>query len=80
MTSATESTPCGWASLMVEPVMVMEPGAVWMGVCGVTRPLSSAQAAMKGFIVEPGSKMSVRARLRSCPPLRFCRWFGLKLG
>ena len=50
---------------MVEPVTCIFPGAVWMTVSGVTRPLSSAHAATKGFIVEPGSKVSVRARLRS---------------
>ena len=37
-------------------------------VCGVTRPVSSASATMNGFIVEPGSNVSVSARLRSCSP------------
>ena len=49
------------------------PGAVWIGVSGVTRPFSNASATTSGFIVEPGSKESVKARLRSCAPLRFCR-------
>ena len=30
-------------------------------------PASSAAATVNGFIVEPGSKTSVTARLRSCP-------------
>ena len=58
---------------MVEPVSVMRPGAVWITVSGVTRPLSIAQAATNGFIVEPGSKVSVSARLRSCAPVRLRR-------
>ena len=58
---------------MVEPVSVILPGAVWITVVGVTRPVSSAQAATNGFIVEPGSKVSVSARLRSCAPVRFLR-------
>ena len=77
MTWATVSAPCGWASRMVEPVMVMDPGAVSMMVLGVTRPVCSAQAVTKGFMVEPGSKMSVSARFRSCAPLRPERWLGL---
>src|SRR6266850_1503977 len=54
ITSATVSAPCGCASRIVDPVMLIEPGAVWITVLGVTRPDSIAQAAMKGFIVEPG--------------------------
>mgnify|MGYP006995914119 CR=1 FL=1 len=57
--------------------MVMRPGAVWIGVLGLTMPFSSASAAMKGFMVEPGSKLSVSARLRSCSPLRLTRLLGL---
>ena len=47
---------------------------------GVTRPDSIAHAAMNGFIVEPGSKVSVSARLRSCAPLKLRRSAGVKLG
>ena len=57
-------------------VVLQGPGAVLTIVSGVTRPVSSANAAMKGFIVEPGSKMSVSARLRSCAPLRLLRLAG----
>ena len=80
ITSATLNRPCGCASLIVLPVMLMLPGAVWIIVAGVTRPLSSASAMTKGFIVEPGSKVSVSARLRNCAPDRFLRLPGSKLG
>ena len=76
ITSVTVRLPCGCESVIVEPVSVILPGAVWMTVVGVTRPVSSAQAAMNGFIVEPGSKVSVRARFRTCAPVRFLRSLG----
>ena len=62
--------------MIVEPVSVMRPGDVWIIVFGVTRPDSSAQAATNGFIVDPGSKVSVKARLRSWAPVRFFRSAG----
>ena len=62
--------------VIVEPVIVMRAGRGLDHGAGVTRPLSSAQAAMNGFIVEPGSKVSVSARLRSCAPLRLRRSAG----
>jgi hypothetical protein len=68
ITCCTVSTPCGSASWMVEPVMVIEPGV------GVDDRLRRDEALLqpmpttKGFIVEPGSKTSVSARLRSCRP------------
>ena len=77
MICATVNTSFGCESVMVEPPMVIRPGAVLMGVLGVTMPLSSASAVMKGFMVEPGSKLSVSTRLRSCSPLRFTRRLGL---
>ena len=80
ITPATVRAPWGWVSRICEPVMTIVPGEVSITVSGVTRPDSSAQAATKGFIVEPGSKMSVSARLRSCSPVRFWRCPGLKLG
>ena len=49
ITSATVSTPCGWASLIVAPLIVMWPGAVWITVSGVTRPVSIAQAGDEGL-------------------------------
>ena len=76
MTSLTLSTPWGCASVMVEPVMVMRPGAVWIGVSGLTKPFSSAKATANGFMVEPGSKVSVKARLRRFSPLRLTRLSG----
>ena len=63
-------------SEMVDPVMVRRPGEVSMTVWGRTRPVSSASAMVKGFMVEPGSKVSVSARLRSCSPERFWRLSG----
>jgi len=57
--------------------MVMRPPFTLIGVLGVTSPFSSASDTTKGFIVEPGSKVSVSARLRSWPPVRFCRLPGL---
>ena len=58
-------------AILPEMVMVSRPGAVWMTVSGVAMPFSIDSAAISGFIVEPGSNESVRARLRSCPPERF---------
>ncbi len=80
ITWATVSAPFGCASRIVPPGRLMLPGAVWINVCGVTRPLSSASAMTKGFIVEPGSKVSVSARLRNCPPCSVRRLPGSKLG
>ncbi len=48
-----------------------------MSVSGFTMPASSAAAMVKGFIVEPGSKMSVTERLRVCRPVTFARLLGL---
>ena len=48
---------------------MIRPGAVWITVIGLTRPVSIAQPMMNGFIVEPGSKVSVSARLRNCSPV-----------
>jgi hypothetical protein len=47
-----------------------------MMVCGVMRPASIAMPTVIGFMVEPGSKVSVSARLRSCSPERFWRRSG----
>ena len=57
--------PCGWASEMVAPAMVMRPGAVWIMVSGLIKPFSKAKLMANGFMVEPGSKVSVSARLRN---------------
>src|SRR6185503_11387112 len=58
ITCATVSAPYECASLMVAEAMVSRPGAVWITVSGVTTPSSIAVAAVKGFMVEPGSKLS----------------------
>jgi hypothetical protein len=76
ITWLTESAVLLWSSRMVEPLMVMVPGAVWITVSGLTMPFCSASDTTSGFIVEPGSKVSVKARLRSCAPLRFWRCAG----
>ena len=62
---------------MVALPMVSRPGAVWICESKRKRPFSSASAAVNGFIVEPGSKTSVSARLRSCAPVSLTRLFGL---
>ena len=45
--------------------MVSVPASVWMSVSGRTFPVSSAAEIVNGFIVEPGSNVSVSARLRN---------------
>jgi len=35
---------------------------------------------MKGFMTEPGSKVSVNTRLRNWAPVRLARLLGLKVG
>ena len=77
MTCSTVSAPWGCASRMVAPVILTEPGEVSMMVLGLTRPVSSAKPMVNGFITEPGSKVSVSARLRSWAPVRFRRFSGL---
>src|SRR5437879_2942190 len=65
---------------MVAPLMVSVPGAVSMIVAGVTLPESSAAAIVKGFIDDPGSKVSVSARLRILSFAARVRLFGLYAG
>ena len=77
MTCSTVSAPCGCESRIVAPVILTEPGAVSINVVGFTRPEFKAKPMVKGFITEPGSKVSVKARLRSCAPLKFKRFSGL---
>ena len=59
---------------------VMLPGAVWITVSGRTRPAWIDCAAMKGFIVEPGSAVSDNARLRRADTSAAPRCPGTKLG
>jgi hypothetical protein len=56
------------------------PGAVSTTVSGRTRPASSAAAMVNGFSVDPGSKMSVSARLRIVAGATLLRLFGLYVG
>ncbi len=60
--------------------MVMRPGVVSITVSGLTRRLLSARPMVKGFMVEPGSKVSVSARLRSCSPVSLPRLAGVVAG
>ncbi len=80
MASLSVTTPKPRMSRMVKRPMVRRPSPVSIRVSGRTSPRSSASAATIGLTVEPGSKVSVRARLRTCSPLRLRRWLGLKLG
>src|SRR5574343_342662 len=80
ITCANVSAPCGCASLIVALPIVILPGAQLMIESNLYLPRSSANAAMKGFMVEPGSKLSVTARLRSWPPESCERLFGLYVG
>ena len=77
ITCCTVSMPLGSASLGAKPPITSEPGVASTSVVGVTRPFSSTVPTMKGFIVEPGSKTSVSARLRNWPPDRWRRSSGL---
>jgi hypothetical protein len=55
MTCAAVSRPDGCASWIVKRAIVSVPGAVWICVCGVTRPSSIASAT--------GERLQRRARL-----------------
>ncbi len=46
---------------------------------GRAMPRSIDCAATRSLIVEPGSNVSVRARLRNCSPVRRARSFGSKV-
>ena len=61
---------------MVKPPMLDGRARFDDRCLGVTRPASSAIAIVNGFMVEPGSKVSVRARLRNWAPLRLWRFPG----
>ena len=43
-------------------------------------PFSKAKAIENGFIVEPGSNVSVNTRFLSCSPLKLVLEFGLYVG
>src|SRR5437016_6168924 len=78
MTCATVSELSKWASWMVAAPMLRLPGAIWITESGLTRPPSRARATVKGLSVEPGSKVSVSVRFRSCAPASLLRLFGLR--
>ncbi len=50
--------------VMIRPLTVKNPGDVSTIVVGLNPPLSIAAAITSGLKLEPGSKMSVIARLR----------------
>jgi hypothetical protein len=77
ITWATVNTPPAWVSEIVAGPIVSLPLPVSMRVSKRTLPSFSASATVKGFIVEPGSKVSVKARLRNWLPTRLVRLFGL---
>ena len=77
MTCETVKSPCGCASVIVEVPTVRRPPAVRSTVLGVTMPCSKASAAVNGFMVEPGSKVSVSTRLRIAAGSMWARLFGL---
>ena len=60
--------------------IVSAPASVWITVSGRTLPASSAVAIVNGFIVEPGSNVSVSARLRIRSRATLLRRFGLYVG
>ena len=64
MICATVSERSKWASWMVAAPMLKLPGAIWITESGLTRPPSRARATVKGLSVEPGSNVSVSARVR----------------
>ena len=70
---------CGCESPIVAGPMV-NLGGVSITVSGVIKPLSKARAIVNGFMVEPGSKVSVITRLRMTEGSTPCRLFGLKVG
>ena len=77
MTCSTVSAPSACASWIVAEPIVSVPGDVSITVSGRTRPASSAAAIVNGFIVEPGSNVSVSARLRIIAGTTLLRLLGL---
>ena len=53
-----------WSDVILRRSIVSTPGLVSMIECGVYLPPSSAADITNGLKLEPGSKMSVTARLR----------------
>jgi hypothetical protein len=57
---------------MVEPVSVILPGAVWITVVGVTRPVPR-QAATKRLHRRAGLEGVGQGAIARCAPVRFFR-------
>ncbi|MCY1368696.1 hypothetical protein D9M69_556940 [compost metagenome] len=79
-TPATSSVPLRLTSLIVLPWYWKRPLPVSNSVLVVMRPRSNASAAVNGFMIEPGSKVSVMAWLRSLDPWKVSRLFGSNVG
>ena len=80
ITCSTVSGPARCASWIVCLPIVSSPASVWITVSGRTLPASSAAAIVNGFIVEPGSNVSVSARLRIFSRATLSRRLGLYVG
>ncbi len=76
----TSSTPCGWVSLMTCLPIFIAPFSQSKVDRSLTSFSSSAAATTNALNVEPGSKASVAARLRSAPFWACAGEFGLKRG
>lgn len=77
ITPPTVSTPNALSSVIGAPSSTKRPPPVSTSVVGVTRCRSSASETVNGFMIEPGSNVSVRMRLRNWSPVRCVRSFGL---
>ncbi|EVT82866.1 hypothetical protein Z046_31590 [Pseudomonas aeruginosa VRFPA09] len=64
-------------SWMVCPSMVIQPGATLTWLFSSNLPEASAADMLNGLITEPGSKVSVRVRLRMKAGAKLARLFGL---
>ena len=80
MTSGIVSRPYGWWSLIVHLPMRNLPFSQNTRSSGSTTPSSSAAAASTALSVEPGSKLSVTARLRRICGLALPCLFGSNQG
>src|SRR5882672_9566693 len=80
ITCSTVSGPALCASWIVLGPIFSAPSSVWITVSGRTLPASRAAAIVNGFIVEPGSNVSVSVRLRIFSRATLSRRFGLYVG
>lgn len=77
---ATVSEPWFDVSWITAGPILYVPGDVLMIVFGVTLRWSIDSATTSGLIVEPGSNVSITARLRNCWPVSRARSFGSNVG